>query len=805
MSPALELFAHRIVAALFNGLYQGMVLAAVLWLGLRLFRRTNAATRHAAGFVGLLAIAALPVIHFIWPLTNRELPKSPNHPLANLVGTPEDLQVAPTNPPDTVSALSPDAPTREELPEPVGGLAETTAIHSPLADAAPVITDDPVQVSTDPLKVSPGQDLGIKSVTPVPAILEEPADHSTDWQVPGTVIIPRRDGTESSVALPSPFKVKIQYWRAAFPGLASATLVIGLGLVALLRLVRLGCQFIALARLKRMGWEPSADISDVFNAIVREARIERPVRLLATRSVASPMAVGFLHPVVLLPESLSAITNRRSIESVLRHELAHIHRRDDWTNLVQQILHAALFFHPAIWWLSRQLTIDREIACDDHALARLDSRHDYALFLTEFAGRARSHDWIAAPAAWSSNSHLKKRITMILDNKRNTSSRLARARAGVITLATLTTAGLALIAGPRLVLAETAGSAPATTSSDAVATTPTAGYTSSASTVSNGDSRQDLSQPTSVTVFTTHSLPVATQSHSVVTLRNGDVVTTAPVAADVSVNTDVDVSDVNPRVVVVNETTSPEAPDDVTPPKGPKPAPEAAPAPEALPLQPTRPDRPTKSADPARDLLERRIERLERMIDKLTAERRDFHFNFVPAPGQPNGQLWNDKDKLKKQKSELDALIKSDKKLTYAFNQPMPNWSSEDQQKEMAKAMKDAQQQMARAQKEFEANAREAEQKAREHAKRSEERMALKTNADAKRRALEQQKQALERQKDEMSRQMDRLEHQMDKLDQQMDRLDEQMDNENDNADQQKEKAERDQAAPKFKEKQENQ
>jgi len=57
--------AHDIVAALFNGVYQGIALAVVLWLGLRLFRGSNAATRHAVTFVALLAVALLPLLHFV--------------------------------------------------------------------------------------------------------------------------------------------------------------------------------------------------------------------------------------------------------------------------------------------------------------------------------------------------------------------------------------------------------------------------------------------------------------------------------------------------------------------------------------------------------------------------------------------------------------------------------------------------------------------------------------------------------------------------------------------------------------------
>jgi beta-lactamase regulating signal transducer with metallopeptidase domain len=97
------------------------------------------------------------------------------------------------------------------------------------------------------------------------------------------------------------------------------------------------------------------------------------------------MAVGFRKPAILLPSALVDGGNEARLEPILRHELAHIVRRDDWSNLLQQVIHAIFFFHPGVWWLSSRLTIDREIACDDHVLIAIGGRKEYALLLAEFA------------------------------------------------------------------------------------------------------------------------------------------------------------------------------------------------------------------------------------------------------------------------------------------------------------------------------------------------------------------------------------------------------------------------------------
>ena len=57
------------------------------------------------------------------------------------------------------------------------------------------------------------------------------------------------------------------------------------------------------------------------------------------------------------------------LNAILLHELAHLRRRDDWTNLIQKIVGALLFFHPAVWWIEKKLALEREMACDDLVLA----------------------------------------------------------------------------------------------------------------------------------------------------------------------------------------------------------------------------------------------------------------------------------------------------------------------------------------------------------------------------------------------------------------------------------------------------
>jgi len=172
------------------------------------------------------------------------------------------------------------------------------------------------------------------------------------------------------------------------------------------------------------------------------------------------MLVGFLRPFILLPEGIGQGSPEET-EQVLRHELAHAVRWDDWANLVQHLAQSVLFFHPSIWWINRKLSLEREIACDDQVLQQCVRRQDYALTLTNVASRLRQATPLLAPGVSNSSSQLQQRINMILNTRRDASPRLAKGR----TILTISTAALVAIfaasSGPRFILSAAPAPAPA--------------------------------------------------------------------------------------------------------------------------------------------------------------------------------------------------------------------------------------------------------------------------------------------------------------------------------------------------------
>ncbi|MFT6363976.1 MAG: beta-lactamase regulating signal transducer with metallopeptidase domain [Planctomycetota bacterium] len=119
-----------------------------------------------------------------------------------------------------------------------------------------------------------------------------------------------------------------------------------------------------------------------FESLKLEYGLPNRVRLLELMDESSksygPMVVGWLSPVVIVPASLFTTLPTEQIRLVLRHELAHIRRYDHLVNLVQAAVEILLFFHPAVWWLSKQIRQEREFCCDDSAIHTGSDRRSLA-------------------------------------------------------------------------------------------------------------------------------------------------------------------------------------------------------------------------------------------------------------------------------------------------------------------------------------------------------------------------------------------------------------------------------------------
>jgi beta-lactamase regulating signal transducer with metallopeptidase domain len=137
--------------------------------------------------------------------------------------------------------------------------------------------------------------------------------------------------------------------------------------------------WIRVRRLRRRGVEPFAAARiETLEALMLRLQVSRPVRLYTSAIAEVPMVIGLVRPYILLPVSAVTGLSESQLRAVLAHELAHIRRHDYLVNLLQTAVETLLFYHPAVWWLSRRVRQEREHCCDDLAVEVCGDVMEYA-------------------------------------------------------------------------------------------------------------------------------------------------------------------------------------------------------------------------------------------------------------------------------------------------------------------------------------------------------------------------------------------------------------------------------------------
>jgi len=192
------------------------------------------------------------------------------------------------------------------------------------------------------------------------------------------------------------------------------------GLVALVGLLRVGIGFVHISKLRKRSVEVNlSSLDPQLQQRLGAQAAGRKVRLYECADLRVPIAVGFLRPAIILPSwTLRGLSNSE-LNGVILHEMAHIRRWDDWTNLLQKIVSAIFFFHPAVWWIENRLTLEREMACDDVVVSESSDPREYANCLVSLAEKSVSRRGFGlAQAAVKRVRDISSRITRILDSKR---------------------------------------------------------------------------------------------------------------------------------------------------------------------------------------------------------------------------------------------------------------------------------------------------------------------------------------------------------------------------------------------------
>jgi beta-lactamase regulating signal transducer with metallopeptidase domain len=153
----------------------------------------------------------------------------------------------------------------------------------------------------------------------------------------------------------------------------------------------------------------------------------RRTRLALSNSVRTAAVFSCGPPVIAVAPGLVDNLRLEEVDQVVIHEWAHIQRRDDVAQALLLAARVVAGWHPAVWWLGHRLEIEREVACDETAVAVTGSAKAYARCLTKAATLPARHllPPVAALGALSSPA-LSIRISRVLSQMHGPRLRWAR-------------------------------------------------------------------------------------------------------------------------------------------------------------------------------------------------------------------------------------------------------------------------------------------------------------------------------------------------------------------------------------------
>lgn len=169
---------------------------------------------------------------------------------------------------------------------------------------------------------------------------------------------------------------------AALDRIVSVSVIAWMAGVAFLSM-RLIVSYVGIERMRRATQQVDKAVLLRMDGIARRLGVRRIVRVFASNVVRVPAVVGTFRPVIVLPISVITGLSAAHLDAVLAHELAHVRRHDYFVNALQAIVETLLFYHPAVWWCSRQIRIEREHCCDDLVVEACGDRVGYATALAQ--------------------------------------------------------------------------------------------------------------------------------------------------------------------------------------------------------------------------------------------------------------------------------------------------------------------------------------------------------------------------------------------------------------------------------------
>lgn len=190
------------------------------------------------------------------------------------------------------------------------------------------------------------------------------------------------------------------------------------------------------------------DVSGL-EAIVKELSnrlgLRRVARVFVSDQINVPAVIGTLWPVILVPPSMLSGVPVEQWQIIIAHELAHVRRWDAIVSLAQMVIESLLFFNPAVWWLSRQVRVEREACCDALAARICGQPLSVARALVEVASVVTGQAHIAAALAFAEpakEGELTDRVRRLVDPDQAPRSKVSWVSLGAVFVALAVTAVL---------------------------------------------------------------------------------------------------------------------------------------------------------------------------------------------------------------------------------------------------------------------------------------------------------------------------------------------------------------------------
>lgn len=360
------------VTTLLNGVWEGTLLTVAMWLFLKLLPRLNPTTRFVVLWITLLAVLVL----LLEPFT----------PQGFMPGAQTDLSVAATN-------------------------------NSTVTTPKLVKAEEPKFERQSPKASFESHPASVPRSSPAP-VFGRPTEIATARSAPSQ----SRWTAISAVGRPL---IRVR------SGKILGALEIAWVLLSFVMLARLGRGYWKLRGLKTSATPMPAEWQMRLRSLKGVNGVRRQTQLLVSSDIAAPMSLGFLNPAILIPRMLFERLSDSELEHVVLHELCHLCRRDDWTNLAQRLIEAVLPIQPVVYWIGHRMSIEREMACDDWVIAATGTAESYATSLARVAELSQwAHAGILAAGATGNSSQLFSRVRHILDRTRNAAPKLTIAPLG---------------------------------------------------------------------------------------------------------------------------------------------------------------------------------------------------------------------------------------------------------------------------------------------------------------------------------------------------------------------------------------